>query len=227
MGNQKLIYILLILLVLPLATCQTYQQSKSLNLKVPFEVNGSVASASAVCNISVDYPNGTYLKQNASMTNLNNGDFNYTLTVNELKKLGEYDWRMFCCDGIECAAGYGSFKITPSGFDAIGSGEGITLVIIIIPILILAILFFIFSFKAISFPSKIILMGLSLVFFIVLLLFAMIILGQMLGGFDTLINSYSSFFWVALFLFVLVFIFLLLLLFKKAVELFKIKKGLL
>ena len=219
-------YISLIFLILPLVTAQTYQQNKPLNLKVPFEVNGSIPSASAVCNISIDYPNGTYLKQNASMTNLNNGDFNITLLGSELNTIGVYEWRAFCCDGSQCAAGYDTFEITPSGFGAIGFGEGITLFIITIPILILAILFFIFSFKVSSFPAKLILMGLSLIFFVVLLLFSMITLGQMLGGFDVLIDSYSSFFWAALFLFVIVFIFLLLLLIKKAIELFKIKRGL-
>lgn len=218
--------IFLILLALPLITSQTYQQNKELDLKIPFEVNGSIASASAWCNVSVNYPNGSYLKQNASMTNLNNGDFNITLSGAELINLGEYDWRAFCCDGSDCAAGYGSFEITPSGSDTISSGEGMTLLLSIGSIVIFAVLLFIFSFKVPSFPAKVIFMGLSLTFFIVVLLFSMISLGQILGGYSALIESYSSFFWVALFLFFLVFIFLMLCLIKKAVESFKIKRGL-
>ena len=92
-------------------------------------------------------------------------------------------------------------------------------------IVILAILFFISSFKVESFPDKVIFMGLSLVFFVIILLFSMLTIGQTLGGYDALIDSYSSFFWVALFLFFLVFIFLMLVLSKKAIEAFKMQKG--
>ena len=37
----------LILLVLPLIFAQTYQQNREFDLKVPFEVNGSIASGDA------------------------------------------------------------------------------------------------------------------------------------------------------------------------------------
>jgi len=227
MEYKKLLpFVLLILLVLPLVTSQTYQISTELDFIVPFEVNGTIPSATAQCNISINYPNSEYLKQNESMTNLNNGDFNITLTASELNKIGEYDWRAFCCDGLSCAAGYGSFEITPSGSDAINSGEGLTLFLSIISILIIASLFFIFSFRVVSFPVKLIFMGLALVLFVVVIGFTMVTFGQILGGYDALINSYSSFFWVSGFLLVIVFIFLLLCLFKKAIELFKVKKGL-
>jgi len=224
--NKIITIFFLLVLVIPLIFAQTYQHNKELNLKVPFEVNGSTPSASAVCNISIDYPDGSYLKQNASMTNLNNGDFNITLSETELNVIGEYDWRVFCCDGSNCAAGYDSFEITPSGSDEIGSGEGLILFLSIVLIIIVATLLFVFSFKVISFPAKLIFMGTSLVFFIISLLIIMVTIGQVLGGYGVLISSYSSFMWVALFLFILVFIFLMLCLIKKAIELFKIRKGL-
>jgi len=227
MENKRLfICTLLILLALPLISSQTYQVKQELNFKVPFEVDGSIPSASAWCNVTIDYPNGYYLKQNVSMTNLNNGDFNYTLTAEELNEIGEYDWRAFCCDGSNCAAGYGSFELTPSGSDAINSGEGLTLVLSIISILIIAVLFFIFSFKVSSFPSKLIFMGTALILFIVVIAFIMVTFGQILGGYDALINTYSSFFWVAGFMLFVVFLFLMLCLWKRVIELFKIKKGL-
>ncbi|MHA2019059.1 MAG: hypothetical protein ACTSXY_12395 [Promethearchaeota archaeon] len=205
---------------------QTYQATEQLNFKIPFEVNGSVPSASAVCNLSLEYPNGTYLKRNVSMENLLNGDFNYTLLSTELKDIGFYNWRAFCCDGTKCAAGYGSFEITPSGSDAINSGEGMTLVLSIVSILVIASLFFIFSFKVNAFPIKVILMGLSLVLFIIVISFTMVTFGQILGGYSALIEGYTAFFWVAGFMLLLVFIFLMLVLFKNAIELFKIKRGL-
>jgi len=224
--RNKLILLLIITLIIPLIVAQTYPQSQELDLKIPFEVNGSDASATATCNISIDYPDGTSLKENVSMNNKNNGDFNYTLNATETSIIGEYNWRMFCCDGASCATGYGNYEITPSGSDAINSGEGLTLALSIFFVLVIASLFFIASFKVISFPSKLIFMGLALIFFVIASIFIMITFSQVLGGYSTLISSYSSFFWLGLFLFFLVFLFLLLCLFRKVVELFKIKRGL-
>lgn len=113
--NKTFFLILGILLVLPLVFAQTYQKETNITLKIPFEVNGSAASSSATCNISVNYPNGTYLIQNNSMTNLNNGEFNYTLDSTKTEPLGKYNWVVFCCDGLNCAAGYGSFEVTYTG----------------------------------------------------------------------------------------------------------------
>lgn len=223
---RKTIWIALILILLVLPLVSSYKRGEVFNLKVPFEVNGSVPTSVAWCNISIDYPNGTYLKRNISMTNLNNGDFNITLSSTDTYTIGDYDWKAFCCDGAFCAAGYGSFKMTPSGVDEINSGESLILFLSIFSIIVIAVLFFIASFKVQSFPVKLIFMGLSLTFFIVVLLFTMVTLGQILGGWETLVESYSTFFWVALFLFFLVFLFLMLCLFKRAVELLKAQKGL-
>ena len=144
--NKKIFLILGILLVLPLIFAQTYQKETIIDLKVPFEVNGSIASSSATCNISINYPNGTYLKENASMTNRNNGDFNITLNASKIISSGEYEWRAFCCDGIYCAAGYGSFEITPTG-NEITSGQGFASIGLIMAIILLSGLFAFFGFK--------------------------------------------------------------------------------
>lgn len=137
MINKKYLLIFGILLVLPLIFAQIYQRETVVDLKIPFEVNGSIPSATATCNISINYPNGTYLKENVSMTNRNNGDFNITLNATETVLIGEYEWRAFCCDGTKCAAGYDSFEITPSGTE-LSTAQGI------IYIIFLLIAFFIF-----------------------------------------------------------------------------------
>ena len=49
------------------------------------------------------------------MTNLDNGEFNYTINSSLTTKLGQYDWVAFCCDGTDCAVGYGNFEITSTG----------------------------------------------------------------------------------------------------------------
>lgn len=140
--KPKYLFILgiLFLLVLPLTFAQTQERDRIFNLKIPFIVNGTVASTSATCNVSIDYPDGIYLKENVSMTNRNNGDFNITLTAAEINQLGTYEWRAFCCDGSDCAAGYGSFEVTETGHtqetsQAIGS-FGFLIMMIAITILL-------------------------------------------------------------------------------------------
>lgn len=144
--NNKYLLMFVILLVLPLMFAQTYQRETDINLKIPFEVNGSIPSSSATCNVSIDYPDETYLKENASMTNRNNGDFNITLNTSETNQLGEYKWRAFCCDGTKCAVGYGDFEITPTGKE-ITAGQGFTSIGLIIAMILLAGLFAFFGFK--------------------------------------------------------------------------------
>lgn len=118
MDNKTLIIVVgFILLNLPVIFAQTYKQYGSIDLKIPFEVNGSVPSSSAWCNVSIDYPNGSYLKENASMTNRGNGDFNITLNASKINQLGNYEWRAFCCDNSKCAGGYGNFEVTGTGFE--------------------------------------------------------------------------------------------------------------
>ncbi len=137
--NKTFFLILGILLVLPLIVAQTYQKETIIDLKIPFEVNGSVASSSATCNISINYPNGTYLKENVSMTNRDNGDFNITLIATETSQLGGYEWRAFCCDGTNCAVGYGNFLITPTG-EILTTAKGL------VYILLTVLIFFLFLF---------------------------------------------------------------------------------
>ena len=116
MKSQKLILVgLMFLLFVSLSEGKTYQKETTVDLKIPFEVDGSIPSGSAVCNISIQYPNSSYVIDTGEMTNRNNGEFNYTINSSLLTELGEYDWVAFCCDGSECAVGYDSFEITRNG----------------------------------------------------------------------------------------------------------------
>lgn len=137
MKKVLLLIFVLSLLVLPSILAQkTPQKDVAFDLKIPFVVNGSAASSSASCNISIDYPDGNYLKENVSMTNRNNGEFNITLSAVEINQLGFYEWRAFCCDGVNCAAGFDEFEVTTTG-------EKVSLsnIIIVIVFLVMAIFF--------------------------------------------------------------------------------------
>jgi len=133
-----------------LVSGQTYQVGTDVLVSVPFEVNGSRASPTADCNVSVFYPNGSYLKNNSEMTNQGTGVFTLTLNENNITQIGEYEWTAFCCDNGNCATGFDMFEITPSGFN-LTTGQGI-----VYSIFLIAMLFtFIFCFiGAIKLPWK-------------------------------------------------------------------------
>ena len=78
---QKILFVIALLLVLPLinAETKTHERNTELDIKVPFEVNGSIASSLSTCNLTLTYPNSTFVRENASMQYRNNGFFNLTI----------------------------------------------------------------------------------------------------------------------------------------------------
>ena len=146
MLNKTFHFLVLFLFLISFASAQTYEQGANVDLKVPFEVNGSMASIDAWCNISIQYPNSTYLKENAWMNNSGSGIFNITLTEDETDLLGDYDWVAFCCEGSECAGGQGILKITATGKEFSGS-QGIVSIGILLGALGLSFLFLMLGFK--------------------------------------------------------------------------------
>ena len=198
--NKQVMFLLVLILSISFITSiTTYPQTKELDLKVPFEVNGTIPTANAQCNISIKYPNSTYVRnQNMTMSNIGNGEFNITLTDSETKDLGEYSWVAFCCDiNSQCAAGYDSYEITPSGSDALSSGEGLSLNVAILSIMVIGILLFISCLKAEKIGTKIVFGGMSIISFFIVIMFTLVIFTQVLGGYNDLVQGYS-YFWMVM-----------------------------
>lgn len=111
-----LIIVSIVFLVSFVSAQITYEEDEILDLKIPFEVNGTIASSGSTCNISIQYPNGTYVRNgNNNMSNLDNGEFNITLTAEEMATVGNHVWVAACCDEDKCARGTGGFEITRTG----------------------------------------------------------------------------------------------------------------
>lgn len=127
------------------------KQYTDVDLKIPFEVNGSAASSSATCNVTVTYPNNTAVFTESPATNNDNGIFNITIISSQSNELGEYDWVAFCCDSNKCAAGYGSFEVTSTG-----NSKGFTIfLVLIISAVITFLLYYITEFDFLVFFSGI------------------------------------------------------------------------
>ena len=121
MNKTKFLVFIIILFVMvftiQVVSSETFRQLEPLDLKKTCtNENSSACSNSAVCNMTVKYPNNTFLAQSNLMTNNNNGLFNITFNDSQISALGDYSWDMFCCDSGDCGEAHGNFYITKDGF---------------------------------------------------------------------------------------------------------------
>jgi len=92
-----------------------FTQYEEANLKVPCSYNGTNCDATAVCNISILYPNGTTMVNNKLMNNNGNGMPNYTLP--NTNTLGIYTYKMSATQAGVSGSDEDTFKITTTGID--------------------------------------------------------------------------------------------------------------
>jgi len=108
----------IVLIALPLVTAADsfiVPQSSIYDLKVSCAKDGGLCSATALCNITVNYPNSSILVDNQIMTNLDNGYFNYTLNDNQTSVKGEYNGRAWCVDtGVNDTQTF-TYSVNPTG----------------------------------------------------------------------------------------------------------------
>lgn len=118
MKKLMIIMAIVLCLVLPIVHAETiYKKGDAINLKVPFEVDGKIPLPSATCNITIQFPNGTDIVASGNMTNLGNGNFNYTIAGGDTTAIGVYTWSAYCCEATKCASGDGSFETTNTGIE--------------------------------------------------------------------------------------------------------------
>lgn len=112
--KKHILIFIFVLLFIPLVLSETYKQNEPLDLKTQCIANGTYCSASAYCNITIQYPNASLLINNAKMTN-QIAFFNYTLK--DSSTLGNYACTFTCCDSGYCATNSCDFKINGIGYE--------------------------------------------------------------------------------------------------------------
>ena len=126
-----------------------YKQNWPINLQIPCTNNGTYCSAFAVCNATVINPNGTTIRNGASMTQ-NGSFFNISLSASEVSQAGEYQFTVCCVDGAATNCVDLIFLVNPTGSE-LSTPQGIIYVIV----LILSIfIFLLVLFGAIRIPFK-------------------------------------------------------------------------
>lgn len=94
------------------------KQATDFDVKVSCENAGGFCSGASVCFLTTSYPNSTVLINNQSMTNSNNGYFNYTLSQGQTSVIGEYSARTGCEDGNASATTTFTYEVNPTGLEA-------------------------------------------------------------------------------------------------------------
>jgi len=215
----------------------TAEQNTEVNIIDKCSIGGYPCSPSFDCNITVtiqDIQEVIILNQNMTR---NETIYNYTIPSSQTSEEGLYKADIYCSDGNYNGTDEIWFRVTPSGREALTSGESSTLLIAVASMFLLAIFFFIISntFKADPLnpqgtsgnpPARFFFVALAVIISIASILFSTVILMQVLGGFEKIISSYSTFLWVILFVILIIFIFILLKVIFMALDAFKVSKGL-
>lgn len=168
--NKTIIIFFLILLVTPIISAETdffVKRSDFYDLKINAVIDGSRLSSSGTCNITISYPNATIMVDDAVMTNLNNGFFNYTLNSTQTTPNGEYTARAECIDSNINGTSTFIYEVNPTGIrpsdqksSAINRG-------IWYPFIIASLLFLAFLFVKADVPVKWTFFGISVIFFLI------------------------------------------------------------
>ena len=80
---------------LPASSGLTFRQNSAADIKSEVRLNGAVPPASALCNISVYYPNNSILVDFRQMTN-QGSYFNYTINSSQTSLKGNYNYCVTC-----------------------------------------------------------------------------------------------------------------------------------
>jgi hypothetical protein len=137
---KKLLLIFLIMgMIMPMVMATSYQYNTYINLKTTCQNStGGLCSSSAICNISISYPNTTDLINGQFMEN-NGGYINYSLIPSQSLELGDYIGTICCKDGNEYNCGNFLYSIVGLG-DELTIQSSIMYTIILVVLVIFMVL---------------------------------------------------------------------------------------
>ncbi len=180
------------------------------------------------CNVTnIQYPDGSFSYINQEMTKTGN-TFNFTINSGNFSQIGNTCIGLVCYDPTatpQYEEGSVCREVTISGASEISSGAGISLGMSLFIILILSTFFFIMGIRVNSSVMKIIFLTLSCIILIIAVFYSMVIVQQTLGGFENLVEGYSTFFFVLKILFGIFFLVFMIFALLVAIKFYKFKRG--
>ncbi len=126
----------MMLMVLPMIPAQEETSRFMARAGVPLDVkeqcfnNGTYCAPTALCNVTIFYPNQTTLIDNQPMTNTTSVH-NFTLDGIQVESLGLYQVAAICKDGAVNGADTFFFRITPTG-TVLSTAQGIIYLLVLL-----------------------------------------------------------------------------------------------
>lgn len=163
---------------------------------LPFKclINDALPSAAATLNITISYPNGSIMLDNVETSRRTAlGSFNYTTTF---PVTGIYLVDVDCVDGANSYSMPGTYEVTPSG-SLLGQGQSIALFGSLIVMIIVSLIFLLIAIRSESSAAKISFYVFSVIGFIMVILYTVIIIQQTLFGFESILTGVETFWFVA------------------------------
>lgn len=178
------------------------------------------------CNItSIQYTTQSSIFTNFQMTKTSQS-FNYTMNSSYFTSMGDICINIICQDSSNnIEPGSICRTITPSGQSKINPGQGLTLLGSLFVIVIGGIAFFILFFRAESLGFKTVWGALAVVDMIIAILFSMVLITQVVGGYDSLVTGFTTFWFVVQILIFIGFSAFILFAFYLSFMLWKFKRG--
>lgn len=171
-----------------------YLQGQEIDLKIPCFDDGAYCDSTYSCNLTIYQQNNITALVNNQQMQRRNSYYNYTLGT--LYKVNNYHGSMSCSNGTYSGKTDVDFKVTPSGMNDINDGAGTSLAVAVIVMLVVSIFLFIISFKFQNLAGKIIFIGLAAIVLMMAILFSLVSVQQIFGGFDAIIEGYTTFWFV-------------------------------
>jgi len=168
--KSRWLFFFVILLVLPLITGSSFYIPKDTNYSIKFncEIDGSVCSDSATCNVSIDYPNTSILVNNDAATLISNARYNYSLNGSQNSLVAEdYKIDIVCYDGNVNGSQTIYYGVNPSGIRPSEQRTNTITRSIYFIFIIGIILFLSFLFVNQSIPAKWTFFIFSIIFFLI------------------------------------------------------------
>jgi len=118
MGKRGVFFLILFLVLVSFVSAEIafyVPEDTDYCIKFSCENGGATCSSSAICNISINYPNSTAVVGTNLTSNLENGYFQFCLNKNQTNIKGEYFTRVECSDGGLNDTSTFIYEVNPTG----------------------------------------------------------------------------------------------------------------
>ncbi len=133
MGLKYFSFFLVLIFAISFTSALNFERDSEVILKVPCQFNGTNCDDTAICNISIKYPNETLMINNSLM--INNGNGLPAIALTDSSIVGDYIGNMVCTQEGVSGGDVFPFTISVSG-TSLTTGQGILYFLFLISALI-------------------------------------------------------------------------------------------